>query len=292
MQPPEVAGRIPQAIGVIDAQAADLAFGQQPEHQLMGRLEHLGAIHANGGQVVHIEKAPVVDLLGRDAPVAQAVGLPLDQRIQHVEAARVAALAVEAPHRLLDRGAHFGRRIGQRRQPALEDLLLAPALDHFGALGLGARRQVLQAGHNALVFQHLLVLAAQGRDQLLQRDAQNIDIGARVDRQIGLPVAQKERAILVAQHQLAVLQHAAVLLAQDRQQHLVLQLGLQRVPVDVEERREARAGAVFEHIHPPAIGALADAHMIRHHIENLAHAARVQLIYQRIVLGLHRRRPG
>ena len=54
------------------------------------QLQHRRLLDADRRQVVDVEEAPVVDLLGGDAPEAQAVGLVAQQRLERVEAARIA----------------------------------------------------------------------------------------------------------------------------------------------------------------------------------------------------------
>src|SRR5262249_8710935 len=50
------------------------------------------------------------------------------------------------------------------------------------------------------------------------------------------------------------------------------QLGLGRLPLDVEEARVGRAGAVLEHVQPPRITVAGDAHVIGHDVEDDSHA--------------------
>ncbi len=81
----------------------------------------------------------------------------------------------------------------------------------------------------------------------------------------------------------AALEHATILIGQDRQQNLIVQIGLERPPIDVEVGRIHRARPVFEHIHPPMVERLANAHVVRDKIEHLSHAARAQLRDPRVV---------
>ena len=83
----------------------------------------------------------------------------------------------------------------------------------------------------------------------------------------------------------APLEDASVLIAEDRQQHFVFEIGLKRFQIDVEEGRVRRAGAVFENVHPPAIERLADAHVVRDEIDDLSHLARVKIGDPGIVIG-------
>jgi hypothetical protein len=75
------------------------------------------------------------------------------------------------------------------------------------------------------------------------------------------------------------------LIPQDREQHFVLEIGLERFPIDVEVRRVDRAGPVFEHVHPPMVERLADAHVVRDEIDDLPHAVGVEVGDPSIVFG-------
>ena len=77
---------------MVDAQALDLAFAEQAKQQPVGVLEDLGLFHAHRGQLGDVEEAAVVDLLGRDPPEGQPIGLIVEQRVESVEAGWVAWL--------------------------------------------------------------------------------------------------------------------------------------------------------------------------------------------------------
>ena len=92
-----------------------------------------------------------------------------------------------------------------------------------------------------------------------------------------IEIAQEKTAALEVDLQFAAFQDASVLIAQNRKQNLVVQIGFERLPVDVEIGRVGRARSVLEHVHPPVIVRLADAHVVRDEIEDLSHPVRVQL---------------
>jgi hypothetical protein len=93
-----------------------------------------------------------------------------------------------------------------------------------------------------------------------------------------IPDAERAARGVEAQRQLAAGQHRAIMRAEDRQQHLGAKLTALRRPVDVEEVGVERALARLEHVEPPVIVGLADAHVVGHEIEHEAHAARPQRI--------------
>ena len=58
-------------------------------------FEDVGLFDADGGQLVDVEEAAIIDLLGRHAPEGRAIRLGGDQRVEQVEATRVANHAIE-----------------------------------------------------------------------------------------------------------------------------------------------------------------------------------------------------
>ncbi len=109
-------------------------------------------------------------------------------------------------------------------------------------------------------------------------------ISLRRDGQAALAVSEIKCSFCKLRLQFAALQHAPVLIRQDRQQELVPQIGLERLPVDIEKRGVSRAGPVFQHVHPPAIARVGHADMIRDKIQHLPHRARAQLCYPGVVI--------
>ncbi len=114
----------------------------------------------------------------------------------------------------------------------------------------------------------------------------------RRNRQTIVVVPHEEGAVLVFEPQLPALEHHAILVAKDRDQHLVRQLVLDGMPLDVEKVRVSRAGAVLEHVHPPRVRRLRYAHVVGHYVEHVAHAARLQRVDPRPVVVARSRSPG
>ena len=85
-----------------------------------------------------------------------------------------------------------------------------------------------------------------------------------------------------SQLQIAALEHGSVWLGQHGYQHLVGERRIHRVPVDVEEVRVDRGLSVLEYIHPPRVVGSHDADVIRHDVEDVAHAMRAQLRHEPI----------
>ncbi len=93
---------------MIHTQAADVPLAHQVENQRMHSGEDFGIFDADGRQIVDVEEAPVVDLIHRDAPEAEAIGFALEQPLQAVEAAGLAAASVDFSQRVIDGRRRFG----------------------------------------------------------------------------------------------------------------------------------------------------------------------------------------
>src|SRR5262249_19365606 len=150
-----------------------------------------------------------------------------------------------------------------------DGLVPVPALDapEIGRSGQGQLAQRLGDELERFGFRPL----RRGRQQDVER------LGR--DREHVVLVADRERDPVPRQAQIAVLEHAAVVVGQHRQEHDVAQAGLWRIPVDVEVRRVAARRAVFQHVPPPRVVG-ADRHVIRDDVEHLAEAGAPQRLGQ------------
>ena len=57
-------------------------------------------------------------------------------------------------------------------------------------------------------------------------------------------------------------------------------------PVDVEEVGIGRGGTVFQNVVPPGVGVADDAHVIGHHVEDLAEMVAMQFVDPGSVIGV------
>ena len=131
LQAGEVLGRVAQAVGMVDAQAVDLAGGGQVERRSRASPRTPARLlHAQAGEVVDVEEAAVVDLVGGDAPEGEPVGLLLVQRVQ-LDACRRAASMIASAEPI---GAWPPRaaRAASAARRCLSSILVAPALGRFG----------------------------------------------------------------------------------------------------------------------------------------------------------------
>ena len=87
----QVALRVAQAVGMVDAQPVHHAPVEPGEDQLMGVEEDRLVLHAQGGQGVDVEEPAVVELPPGGAPEGQPVVLPLQQGVEPV------GVGVDAP---------------------------------------------------------------------------------------------------------------------------------------------------------------------------------------------------
>ena len=58
---------------MIDPQSGNGAGFDQLEQKFVGGIENLQQLHPDGGQIVDVEEAPIIDLLRRYLPEGQAV---------------------------------------------------------------------------------------------------------------------------------------------------------------------------------------------------------------------------
>src|SRR5690606_34464009 len=82
LQGPKVPARVEQTVGMVDADALQLPVLDQLQDQPVRRLENLGIFHAQRRQFVDVEKAAIVDLVGCNTPVREAIRLRLEQLVQ------------------------------------------------------------------------------------------------------------------------------------------------------------------------------------------------------------------
>ena len=69
----------------------------------MRRVENFRQFHPDRGQIVDVEETPVIDFLRRHPPESEPIGLIVQQRIERIEAARIARRAIDLRDGLLDR---------------------------------------------------------------------------------------------------------------------------------------------------------------------------------------------
>src|SRR5580704_1333615 len=156
----------------------------------------------------------------------------------------------------------------------LDDFLLSRSFANFFIVRISARRKIFECRKNALQVEiHILVRIL---DQFLQSDPEQKMVGARVEGEDPIVIGQEKSSFLKPEMKVAALKNFAVLIAENRKQYLVPKGLFERVPVDVEELRKSRAGAILQDIHPPLVLRINNAHVIGHEIGDLTHASLLQ----------------
>ena len=201
----------------------------------------------------------------------EAVRLGLQQVVQGVEACRVSGRSVHAIDCLRYVTCDGGFLLSQSFEPRFCDLLLSMAFGNPFGLLFGVGREIFERAEDAEKLVQTRTVGAQLDGQRLDREAQHARRTPRIDRQLLVEISEDERAAAELESQLAAVEHAAVLVAEDRQQQLRMKLGFERVPVDVKELRRLRAGAVLEHVGPPRVSASTDSHVVRHKVDDVRH---------------------
>ncbi len=263
----QVLARVVEAIHVVDPQPLHRATLDELKGELVRGLEHFRQFHANRRERVDIEKAPVIDLFARHAPVAEAIILRAQERVERLHRLPVAR-HLHLRHRLADRQAKRLQFFRQRAQPALDDELLARAHRGLVAVARGGGRQMFDRRDDALEFELFLLRDASAHQRV--RALEHRLEAARIDRQHRLPIVDGKNAVDELQLEVALIEDSPVLVAEDGEQHLVRELALERAPIDVEIRRVNRRLAVLEHVHPPGVAHIGDAHVVRHHVDDQA----------------------
>jgi hypothetical protein len=248
-----ILARLGEAIDVIDSHAVDQSFAEEPEDQRMRCLEHFRPLGAHATERADVEKAPPVDFVGGGAPPREPEMLALQQPVQ-----ALAAL----------------RRIGGMRGERRRDRGLS-------ALGRGERdERGARVGGAGLVGG----LGREAREALREfgRFLKNRRIVDRADRKRVRVVLDHETPFIGLERELdlAALQLLAVGRAEKRREHLAAQRRIGRMPVHVEKARVRRVAAPFENIEPPRVFRAADAHVIRHHVDDQPHFVRAQLVHE------------
>src|SRR4051812_47282118 len=117
---------------MIDAQSTYFAFGRQLQDQLVRRLEHFLSLHRQRRQVVYVEEAAIVDLIGRVRPIRQAIALVRQQVVEQIKRLWITWAAVEDLDVLLDEVMYDGATRAQSRELALDPLFIVETfLDLF-----------------------------------------------------------------------------------------------------------------------------------------------------------------
>src|SRR3954471_19658789 len=117
-------------------QAVDFAFSAQRQNEPMRRVENRFVLHAQRSEVVDVEKPPVVDFVGRDAPGGKPVGLTFEERVQRIERRALRGRAVYPRERGPSGTCHLAMRGCELRELTLVHVLVALPFRRALARGL------------------------------------------------------------------------------------------------------------------------------------------------------------
>ena len=260
---------------MVDPQSVDDAFAYPAQYEPVAVGEYSVFLDTNTHELVYVEKAAVLALLGRGAPERQPVVLALQERVEGVGAgADGFNLAVEGGGHLRVFGAQDG-------QAGAEDLLVPVALADAGPVRCPRRWEPAQRGADALDLGPDRRLGAarqvpgRSRDQLVQAPGG--------DGHLLVVVAQDEAAGRTLELEPPGLELPAVMVAQEGQEDDGVRPAvapLWRSPVDVEVAGVDARGPVFEDVPPPTVVPRRHGHVVGHDVEYLAEPSLAQRLLQ------------
>ncbi len=195
-QAPAVAARVGQAIDVVDAQTIDQAIADELEDPFMGLFEYHGSLDPQAAELIDIEEASPVDVVGRGAPAGQAIVLAFEQGMQAPEALCRGAVV------MLQRGFQLAAGLAVLEQLGKFAAQL-PGGDIRGRLG----------------FQGVEV-TAKGTQRRVLGQAQDLAVAWRGDREAMIVMLGIKRAVFHVQLQGdgALLQRLAIVATEKRHQ--------------------------------------------------------------------------
>src|SRR3984957_10104786 len=147
----------------------------------MRLLEYGLVLHAQGSEIIDVEEAPIVDLIGGDAPGCEPEGLLLEEFVQPIRTCRRGGIATQASDGRIDGLRDEGLRGAHRRQTALVDLLIAVAFGDLVARMAVPLGQMTETGNQAFEFgARLARQRVRGHER--ERGFENARIALRVER--------------------------------------------------------------------------------------------------------------
>ena len=207
--------------------------------------EDVRVLGPDGGEVVEIEEAAVVDLVPRDVPGRWTVVLIEEKGVELVGA------VVDLRERRVHGGRDVARRLEERPETSLNHVGLPRARGPVVGGGRRCGRQMADRRNDA---RELRGSGIAGRNrQSGERRLEDATIAARRRGVARLGVANHERAPFSRDGDVLRLELDADLPAKDRQEHLLGERARRRRPVDVEmigvdrARRRARGRRSTRH---------------------------------------------
>ncbi len=128
IEPPQVLGRIAQAVRMVHAQTRHEPVPDQRQHQAVVLPEDLLVLDADSDQRRDVEEAPVAEVALGGAPPGEAVVLPADQQVETVH------VRIDLADHSVNHFTNSGFLFHQPLQKALEHLLVSMAHPDAGAI--------------------------------------------------------------------------------------------------------------------------------------------------------------
>ncbi len=210
-----------ETVGMVHPDPPDLALADQAKDQLVACREDLGALHPDGGQIIDVEEAAIVDLIPGHPPVGEPVGLLGEERIQVVEACGVSGGAVEQPNVVVDEVANMLRLLEEGGESALHHFLLPESLLDAGGLGVDTVGQMGQRRENALELLEVSIIVADPGHEIVESMREDSSIGIGSYGQAGARAPQDEGALGEPELKLPRLEYPTILIRKNRKKHLV-----------------------------------------------------------------------
>src|SRR5215469_14377560 len=219
---------------MVDAKSVNLSLCDKIQDEFMGLVERRFVLLAQCSKIVDVEKAAVVDVIGRSSPLREAIGLSFDEFVQRIEAAGVIGTSVNRDHVLCDEFCDLARARGKCGQTTLLDVLFTGALDFLLRCCIAAIGEMTESGDDALQFKEIFVGSAEFLLQTLDMEAQDTGVFVGRDRKPMLVVKHAEFATLgvEAQLELCFFKDVSILLGEYGDKDLSLQFIFDGIPID------------------------------------------------------------
>ena len=70
---------------MVYSQAIDLSFSQQVQNKLVGLIEDVLIFLTQRGELVHVKKSSIVDVIGGHSPEGEAIRLRFNELVKSIE---------------------------------------------------------------------------------------------------------------------------------------------------------------------------------------------------------------
>ncbi len=246
---------------MIDPQTVDESIANPVEDPAMRVLKDLLVFHAQPDERVNVEEPSIAQVTIRAAPPRQAIVLHVEQAVQRV------GIGIHLCDRAIEGRGDNRIVVEQAPQLFAQHRLVAMPSSDAGAIGCG------RTGKSA---EGVGKKRERVRPRLPGSTTEQRAKRARADRIRVVRVSNLELGAMAHDLNFPSLEHATVVIPEDRNQHCVAQARFGRLPLHVEVRREVTRRAVLEHVGPPPVGRGRDRHVIRDDVEHLSQASGLQ----------------